>query len=173
MFWEYKKVTLTFWISSGFWENDSLEKDCGRKSTSRKRTKKWYSIFMWQDGSNTSMVMRGFYQLFAYIMQAPEVIAHEMHLEKYPDWRVWNTTSQNCSSACLSIFDGYFLSHIWSSSYKIHEYNSTQQIIKCYLGSRWPSHLKYLLGIRFEEDWFSNQKTNLFFNIGLSFAHHF
>ena len=70
-------------------------------------------------------------------------------------------------------FDGYFLSHIWSSSYKIHEYNSIQQIIKCYLGSRWPSHLKYLLGIRFEEDWFSNQKTNLFFNIGLSFAHHF
>ena len=58
------------------------------------------------------MVMRGFYQLFAYIMQALEVIAHEMHREKYPDWRVWNTTSQNCSNAYLSIFDEYFLSHI-------------------------------------------------------------
>ena len=119
------------------------------------------------------MVMRGFYQLFAYIMQALEVIAHEMHHEKYPDCRVWNTTSQNCSNAYLSIFDEYFLSHIWSSSYKIHEYNSIQQIIKCYLGSRWPSHLKYLLGIRFEEYRFFSQKTSLIFNIGLGFAHHF
>ena len=119
------------------------------------------------------MVMRGFYQLFAYIMQVLEVIAHEMNREKYPDWRVWNTTSQNCSSACLGIFGGYFLSHILSSSYKIHEYNSIQQIMKCYLGSRSSSHLKNLLEIWFEEDTLLNQKTNIFFNIGLSFAHHF
>ena len=58
------------------------------------------------------MVMRGFHQLFAYVMQALEVIAHEMHLEKYPDWRVWNTTSQNCSSACLSILMDIFF-HIF------------------------------------------------------------
>ena len=36
------------------------------------------------------------------------------------------------------------------------------------MGRRWPSRLKYLLGIKFEKHIFSSQKTN----VELSFVHH-
>ena len=45
-----------------------------------------------------------------YILEALEVIAHKMHLEKYPDCGVWDTTSRKRASACLGILvDIFFL----------------------------------------------------------------
>ena len=42
---------------------DSFGKGSKRKSALRKQTKKSYLMFVQQDGSKTSMVMTGFYQL--------------------------------------------------------------------------------------------------------------
>ena len=50
------------------------------------------------------MVMKRFLSAITYIVEALEVIAHKMHLEKYPDWGVWDSTS----SACLDILEGIF-----------------------------------------------------------------
>ena len=43
-----------------------------------------------------------------YIVEVLEVIAHKMHLEKYPDWGVWDTTSRKRASACLGILVDIF-----------------------------------------------------------------
>ena len=49
-----------------------------------------------------------FFSAIAYIVKALEEIAHKMHLEKYPDCRVWETTSRNCAIACLGILVDIF-----------------------------------------------------------------
>ena len=38
-----------------------------------------------------------------YKVEALEVIAHKMHLEKYPVWGVWDIISRKRTSACLGI----------------------------------------------------------------------
>ena len=47
-----------------------------------------------------------FLSAITYIVKALQVTAHKMHkmhLESYPDWGVWDTTSRKRASACLSI----------------------------------------------------------------------
>ena len=49
-----------------------------------------------------------FLSAITYIVEALEVIAHKMHLEKYPDWGVWDTISRKRASACLGILVDIF-----------------------------------------------------------------
>ena len=49
-----------------------------------------------------------FLSTITYIVEALEVIAHKMNLEKYPDWGVWDTTSRKRSSTCLGILVDIF-----------------------------------------------------------------
>ena len=101
-----------------------------------------------------------FLSAIAYIVEALEVIAHKMHLEKYPDWGVWGYC---ITDTCKCMFR--YLGPVSIKCINV--------IIKCHLESRWSSLLKNLLGIRFEKHIIFNQKTNLIFSIGINFAHHF
>ena len=39
---------------------------------------------------------------YLYIIEALEVISNKLHLEKYPNWRQWDTESRRTASALLT-----------------------------------------------------------------------
>ena len=49
-----------------------------------------------------------FLSAITYTVEVFEVIAHKMHLEKYPDWGVWDTTSRKRAITCLDILVDIF-----------------------------------------------------------------
>ena len=49
-----------------------------------------------------------FLSAITYIVEALEVIAHKMHLEKYPHWEVWDTTSRKRATAGLGVLVDIF-----------------------------------------------------------------
>ena len=93
---------LNFWISSGFSENDSFEKGCGRKSTLRKRTKIVFDVCVTRWAENVDGYEK-FLSAIAYIFEALEIIAYKMHLKRYPEWGVSNSASQKRAIVCLGI----------------------------------------------------------------------
>ena len=45
-----------------------------------------------------------FLRVYPYILETLEVIAHKLHLEKYPEWKDWDSASRKRASACLGMF---------------------------------------------------------------------
>ena len=81
-----------------------------------------------------------------------EVIAHKMHLEKYPDWGVWDFASRKCASACLGILVDIFFfifdpvstkyfSIIVSKNNKMLSRKQIVQSLKKSIGNKFEEHI--------------------------------
>ena len=42
-----------------------------------------------------------FLRVYSYIVETLEVIAHQLHLDKYPEWEDWDYGTRKRASACL------------------------------------------------------------------------
>lgn len=55
---------------------------------------------------------------YPYIVEALEVIAHKLHLEKYPTWRKWDTESRRRASGLLSGISNFEFCVVWTTMVK-------------------------------------------------------
>ena len=52
---------------------------------------------------------------YPYIVEALEVISHKLHLEKYPNWRQWDTESRRTASALLAGIATFEFCIVWTT----------------------------------------------------------
>ena len=52
---------------------------------------------------------------YLYIVKVLEVISHEVHLEKYPNWRQWDTDSRRLASALLAGIATFEFCIVWTT----------------------------------------------------------
>ena len=56
---------------------------------------------------------------YPYIVEASEVIFHKLHLEKYPNWRQWDTESRTSASVLLAGIATFEFCHCLDSNCQI------------------------------------------------------
>ena len=52
---------------------------------------------------------------YLYIVKVLEIISHELHLEKYPNWRQWGTDSRRLASALLAGIAAFEFCIVWTT----------------------------------------------------------
>ena len=47
-----------------------------------------------------------FLRVYPYIVKTLDIIAHNLQLKKYPEWKDWNNASRKRSSKCIDKYSG-------------------------------------------------------------------
>ena len=65
---------------------------------------------------------RPFLLAYPYIVERLEVIAHKLHLAKYPNWGTWDSESRSRASSLLSGFANFHFFIVWTTIVKAISY---------------------------------------------------